>query len=130
MSHPTSLGALAALLTGADARATVTDRHDLEGHGHSERLAARIEAQGVAVAIEMQTAAAPGGPVSFHDLRVLPESTTRLAAWGLVADPLDTCVPVNERMQAQVELEGFAVGVLTAHADTIRGQLVRSGSTA
>ena len=130
MSHPTSLAALAALLAGADARATVTDRDDPEGHCRVEMFIVRVEAEGVAVDVEMEAVAAPGGPVSLHDPWVRPESTASLAASGLAADPFDARIPNEERTRAKAALDRLAFDLMVAHADAIRGQLARTTSDA
>ena len=137
MSHPTperpvpagpaSLAALAALLTGTDARATVTDR---DGGPYIEMLVARIEAGSVVVDVEIEAASAPGGPDSLHDFSVRRESAVRLAASGLVADPFGIGTPDGEWQRARAELDHLAMTLAIAHADAIRGQLARTASNA
>ena len=126
MSQFTSLAALVALLTGADARATVMAR---DGGPYSEMLVARIEAGGVALDVEMEAVSAPGGPISLHDVSLRRESAAHLAALGLIADPSEADTP-EEQGRARIELHRFAMELVVAHADAIRGQLARAASSA
>ena len=122
---PASLADLAALLTGPDARATVMAR---DGGAYVEMLVARIEAEGIALDVEMEAVSAPGGPVSLHDVSLRRESAARLAALGLIADPSEADTP-EEQGRARVELHRFAMELVAAHADAIRGQLARTAAS-